>query len=203
MFERLRLDPARPSIRNIRRAASLIREGLAAVVPTEATYALMCLPESNDAVSTIRRIRRLDEHHLWSLVCADLSQASEYVNINNPAHRILRRLLPGPYTCILPASARLPRRIFGRRRDIGIRIPDHTVCRSLLAELGSPLLATTLQFPDEEYPANDPDDFSARLRKEDMVILDAGWCGITTTTVLDLGEEPPELIRAGLGTWPV
>ncbi|MFQ5356324.1 MAG: L-threonylcarbamoyladenylate synthase [Mariprofundaceae bacterium] len=201
MFERLRLDPERPSIRNIRHAAALIHQGLPAVVPTEATYALMCLPESNDAVSVIRRIRRHDEHHLWSLVCSDLSQAAEYVNINNQAHRLLRRLLPGPYTCILPANSRLPRRIFGRRRDIGIRIPDHAVCHSLLAELGSPLLASTLQFAGEEYPANDPDDFSNCLRKEDMIILDAGWCGITTTTVLDLSGEVPEMIREGLGEW--
>ena len=201
MFERLRLHAERPSIRQIRKAGLLLQQGVAAIVPTETTYSLMCLPEATDAVATIRRIRQHDEHHLWSLVCADLAQASRYVIINNQAHRVLRRLLPGPYTCILPASSRLPRRIFGRRRDIGIRMPSHAVCLALLDELDSPLLATTLQFPGQEYPANDPDDFVEDLRHYNLAVLDTGWCGLTTTTILDLCGDTIELVRKGLGAW--
>jgi len=191
----------RPSIRQIRRTCQLLRQGVAAIVPTESTYSLMCLPDATHAVATIRRIKHQDEHHLWSLVCTDLAAASKYVIINNQAHRVLRRLLPGPYTCILPASSKLPRRIFGRRRDIGIRISSHVVCLEVMRELGSPLLASTLQFPDQEYPASDPDDFSGRVKCHNLVMLDSGWCGVTTTTVLDLCGDVPVLIRKGLGRW--
>jgi len=201
MFERLRLHADRPSIRQIRRACTLLRQGMAAIVPTETTYSLMCLPEASDAITTIRRIKQHDEHHLWSLVCADLAQASKFVIIDNQAHRMLRRLLPGPYTCILPASSKLPRRIFGRRRDIGIRISSHAVCLALLDEFDSPLLASTLQFPGQEYPANDPDDFIGRLPHHNLAVLDAGWCGLTTTTILDLCGDVPEVLRKGLGAW--
>jgi len=201
MFERLRLHPERPQARLIRHAAACIREGVVAVVPTESTYALMCLPHCSDAQQFVRRLRKLDEKHLWSLVCESLSQAAHYVHMDNPAHRILRRSLPGPYTFVLRANNQLPRRIFGKRRDIGIRIPEHTVCRMLLAELGEPMLATTLQFPDEAHPATDPDLFIERLKGLNAVVLDAGWGGTVPTTVVDLCSDVPELLRQGVGEW--
>jgi tRNA threonylcarbamoyl adenosine modification protein (Sua5/YciO/YrdC/YwlC family) len=202
VFERLRLHPERPQARLIRHAAEGLRQGAVAVVPTESTYALMCLPQCGEAQQAVRRLRNLDEKHLWSLVCEDLSQASHYIHMDNPAHRILRRSLPGPYTFVLPANSQLPRRIFGKRRDIGIRIPEHAVCRALLAELGEPLLATTLQFPGEEYPATDPDLFIDRLKGMNLLLLDAGWGGMVPTTVVDLCSEAPELLRQGIGEWP-
>ena len=202
MFERLRVQPERPQMRQIRRAAELLSLGLPAVVPTESTYALMCLPEAAEAQNDIYRLRQLDHTHLWSLVCEGLSQAAQYVRIDNPAHRILRRLLPGPYTFILPALSTLPRRVFGKRRDIGIRVPEHRVCGMLLSELGQPLLSTTLQFPGEDFPATDPDQFVGRLRGMSCVVLDSGWCGLVPTTVVDLCGDAPGLVRSGLGPWP-
>ncbi len=202
MFERIRLHPERPHARLIRHAAEYMRKGMAAVVPTETTYALMALPEAADAIAGIRRLRHLDDRHWWSLVCSDLSQASHFARMDNEAYRLLRRCLPGPYTFILPASSRLPRRVFGKRRDVGIRMPAHTVCRALLEELDSPLLATTLIFPDEEEAAVDPDTFVPYLRSAGLLILDAGWGGMTPTTVIDLCGEGPELIREGVGDWP-
>ena len=162
----------------------------------------MCLPGVADAQAAICRLRQLGQAHLWSLVCDSLSQAAQYVRMDNQAHRILRRLLPGPYTFILPALSALPRRIFGKRRDIGIRIPEHPVCAMLLAELGQPLLSTTLHLPGEEYPATDPEQFLGRLRGQSFVVLDAGWCGLVPTTVVDLCGDGPELVRMGLGPWP-
>lgn len=201
IYERLRLHPERPQIRQIRRAAELLRQGLFAVVPTDTTYAIMALPESFDALRDIRQLRRLDESHLWSLVCSDLSQAAQYVRIDNAAHRILKRHLPGPFTFILPASATLSKRIFGKRRDIGIRMHEHEICRQLLLELGTPLLATSMQFPDEELPATDPDALHERLHHLNCLLMDAGWCGIEPTTVVDLCDESPSLLRLGLGEW--
>jgi len=203
IFEHLRLHPERPQIRQIRRAVDLLRDGLFLVMPTDTTYVLLCEPQATDAYEEIRRLRRLDERHLWSVICADLSQASGCVRIDNSAHRILKRCLPGPYTFILPASSTLPRRIFGKRRDVGIRIPDHEVCRQLLAEYGDVLLATTLQFPADQAPAFDPDDFVPRLRHLNCAVLDAGWGGMVPTTVVDLCSDDPLLLRNGAGTWPL
>jgi len=202
MFERLRLHPDRPQARLIRHAAEYIRQGVAAVIPTETTYSLMALPDASEAISGIRRLRQLDKQHWWSLVCLDLSQAARYVRMDNDAHRMLRRCLPGPYTFILPANSQLPRRIFGKRRDVGIRIPSHVVCRDLLQELGEPLLAATLIFPNEQDAAADPDEFVPCLKGSNMLVLDAGWGGVVPTTVIDLCGGVPELMREGTGDWP-
>lgn len=201
MFEHLRMHPERPQIRQVRRAAELLRDGLFAVVPTETTYAVMALTTATKAQADIRQLRHLGEDHLWSLVCSDLSQAAQYVQINNAAHRTLKRRLPGPYTFILPAGSRLPKRIFGKRRDIGIRMPDFLICRMLLEELGEPLLAASMQFPDEEDVACDPDHIALRTRHLDAVLLDAGWGGMTPTTVVDLCSDEPQLLRQGAGEW--
>lgn len=201
IYERLRLHPERPQIRHIRRAVELLRRGLFAVVPTETTYALMALPESLDALSEIRMLRHLDDRHLWALACSDLSQAAGYAHMDNRAHRILKRYLPGPFTFILPASSQLSKRVFGKRRDIGIRIPEYDICRMLLEELGQPLLTTSMQLPGEEYVATDPDQIHDKVRHLSCVMMDAGWCGMTPTTVIDLCDDAAEVLRHGLGEW--
>jgi len=198
----MRLHPERPQARLIRRAAERLRQGAFVAMPTDATYVLATLPGAVDAQEAIRRLRRLDARHWWSLICLDLSQAARYVRMDNVAHRLLRRCLPGPYTFILPASSRLPRRIFGKRRDVGLRIPEHAVCRAVLLALDEPVLATTLRFPDEDDAAVDPDLIAARLRGLDGVLLDAGWGGMTPTTVVDMCAGTPELVRPGSGDWP-
>lgn len=201
-FERLRLNADRPQIRQIRRAAELLRQGLFAVVPTDTTYAIMAMPEAVDALRDIRQLRRLDDSHLWALVCSDLSQAAGYVRIDNVAHRILKRHLPGPFTFILPASSMLSKRVFGKRRDVGIRIPQHEICRMLLDEIGMPLLATSMQLPGEESPSPDPDQLNERVRHLNCVLLDGGWCGVMPTTVIDLCHDEPLVLREGIGQWP-
>jgi tRNA threonylcarbamoyl adenosine modification protein (Sua5/YciO/YrdC/YwlC family) len=201
IYERLRFHPDRPQIRQIRRAADLLRQGMFAIVPTETTYAMMVLPESFDALDTIRQVRRLDDSHLWALACSDLSQAARYVCIDNRAHRILKRHFPGPFTFIMPASSGLSKRVFGKRRDVGIRMPEHVVCRMLLEELGTPLLTTSMQFPDEEFAACDPDLLHEQMKHLNCVLMDAGWGGMTPTTVVDLCGEEPNLLREGLGDW--
>jgi len=203
MFEHLRMHPDRPQIRQIRRAVDTLRQGGFAIVPTETTYAMMILPEALKAQDSVRQLRQLDEKHLWSLVVSDLSQASNYVSMDNQAHRILKRCLPGPYTFILPATGRLPKRVFGKRKDIGIRMPSHTVCSMLLDELGEPLLATSMQFADEAYISTDPEDIEARCKHLHAVLMDAGWGGMTPTTVVDLCDDGDiNVLRSGAGEWP-
>lgn len=201
-FEHLRLNPDRPQIRQIRRAAELIGQDCFAVVPTDTTYVLMCRPQATAAIAAISKLRRLDASHLWSLACSSLSQAAEYVRMDNQAHRVLKRCLPGPYTFILPASSTLPRRIFGKRRDVGVRMPDHPVCHLLLEECRDVLLTTTLQLPDAALPDSDPDEFVPRLKHLNCCVLDAGWGGMEPTTVVDLCEGEEVLLRQGAGGWP-
>ncbi|MDT8376467.1 MAG: L-threonylcarbamoyladenylate synthase [Mariprofundaceae bacterium] len=201
IYERLRLHPDRPQIRQIRRAAELLRQGLFAVVPTDTTYAMMALPGSLDALGEIRMLRDLDDRHLWALVCSDLSQAARYAQMDNSAHRILKRSLPGPFTFILPASSQLSKRVFGKRRDIGIRIPEHGICQMLLEELGQPLLTTSMQLPGEEHAVTDPDQIHDRVRHLGCVMMDVGWCGMIPSTVIDLCGDAPEVLRHGLGEW--
>ena len=200
-FEHMRLHPERPQIRQVRHAAKLLKDGLFAVVPTDTTYSIMVLPSALKAQESIRKLRALDDSHLWALVCSDLSQAAKFVSIDNPSHRLLKHYLPGPYTFILPANSQLPKRIFGKRKDVGIRMPDHPVCHMLLEELGEPLLATSMQFANDDDIATDPDSIAQVIKHLNAVVLDAGWGNMTPTTVIDLCNETPEVIRYGLGDW--
>ncbi|MDX8388071.1 MAG: L-threonylcarbamoyladenylate synthase [Ghiorsea sp.] len=200
-FEHMRLHPERPQIRQIRHVAKLLNDGLFAVVPTDTTYSIMVLPSALKAQESIRKLRGLDDSHLWALVCSDLSQAAKFVSIDNPAHRLLKRYLPGPFTFILPANSQLPKRIFGKRKDVGIRMPNHPVCHMLLQELGEPLLATSMQFANDDDIATDPEAITQSIKHLNAVVLDAGWGNMTPTTVIDLCNDTPEVIRHGLGDW--
>jgi tRNA threonylcarbamoyl adenosine modification protein (Sua5/YciO/YrdC/YwlC family) len=200
-FEHMRLHPERPQIRQIKHAVKLLQDGLFAIVPTDTTYAIMVLPSALKAQESIRKLRNLDDSHLWALACADLSQAAQFVSINNPAHRTLKHYLPGPFTFILPANSKLPKRVFGKRKDVGIRMPNHAVCHMLLEELNQPMLATSMQFPDEDFIASDPDAIASRIKHLNAVLLDTGWGDMTPTTVVDLCENEPILLRQGLGAW--
>jgi len=201
-FEHLRLNPDRPQIRQIRCAVNALNKGMFVIVPTDTSYVLMCQPQATKAIAEILHLRQVDASHLWAVVCVDLSQAATCVRMDNQAHRILKRCLPGSYTFVLPACANLPRRIFGKRRDVGIRMPDHPVCRLLLEEYGDVLLCTTLQLPGEDMPAFDPDQFVPLVKHLSCAVLDAGWGGMTTTTVIDLCDDDPVVLREGAGDWP-
>ncbi|MDQ6992760.1 MAG: L-threonylcarbamoyladenylate synthase [Mariprofundus sp.] len=201
-FEHLRVNPERPQLRQIRRAAELLRQGLFVAVPTDTTYALMCRPDATNAVAAIKQFKKLNDSHLWAVACADLTMASTCVRLDNGAHRILKRCLPGPYTFILPANASLPRRIFAKRKDVGVRMPDHPICQMLLEACGDVLLTTTLSLPNSDEPAYDPDEFIPHLKHLGCVILDGGWGGLVPTTVVDLCGDEALILRAGAGVWP-
>ena len=185
----------------MRRAADILREGGVIVYPTDSCYALGCHPGDKSALERMRAIRQVDERHHFALVCRDLAEAAGYARFDNRQFRVLKAATPGSYTFILKAGRGVPKRLqHPKRRTIGLRIPDHPVVHALLAELGEPVLSSTLLLPGEKVPLDDAHEIRARLEHAVDLILDCGSCGITPTTVMDLTGETPVILRAGKGS---
>jgi tRNA threonylcarbamoyl adenosine modification protein (Sua5/YciO/YrdC/YwlC family) len=196
----LSVHPDNPQPRLIRLAADLIRDGGVIVYPTDSCYALGCRIGDKAAMQRIRAIRAVDERHHLSLVCRDLAEIAQYARVDNSQFRLLKALTPGSYTFLLKATREVPKRLMHpSRRTIGLRVPDHAVAQALLAELREPLLSSTLLLPGDDAPLNDADDIRDRLGRAVDAVLDAGSCGITPTTVVDLTGDAPVITRAGKG----
>ena len=148
----------------------------------------------------IRRIRRTDKNHNFTLVCSDLSEISTYARVDNWAYRMLKSMTPGPYTFILPATREVPKRLqHPKRRTIGLRVPDHPLVRAVLQELGEPIMSSTLLLPGDDLPLTDPHDIEERIGHEIDLVIDAGPTGIEPTSVIDLSEDRVEVLRVGRG----
>jgi tRNA threonylcarbamoyl adenosine modification protein (Sua5/YciO/YrdC/YwlC family) len=200
MAQYFAIHPVNPQPRLIARAAAIVREGGLIAYPTDSCYALGCRIGDKDALARMRRIRGMDEQHHLTLMCRDLAQIGAYANMDNTRFRLLKKLTPGSYTFILPASREVPRRLMHpKRKTIGIRVPDHPVAQALLAELHEPLLSATLILPGDDLPLNDPGEIRTRLERQIELVLDAGACGIVPSTVVDLTGPTPEIVRAGRG----
>ncbi|HEU0195912.1 MAG TPA: L-threonylcarbamoyladenylate synthase [Nevskiaceae bacterium] len=200
MAEWLELRQDNPQARWIKRAVARVRAGAVIVYPTDSCYALGCAVGDKDAAERVRHIRRLDRHHLFTLVCRDLSEIAVYAKVDNRQYRLLKAATPGPYTFVLQATRELPRRILHeKRKTIGIRVPDHRGAQALLAELAAPLLSCTLQWPDADAPVSEPQELQRELDGVVDLVLDSGSCGIEPTTVVDLSGPVPELLRRGRG----
>jgi tRNA threonylcarbamoyl adenosine modification protein (Sua5/YciO/YrdC/YwlC family) len=194
------IHPVNPQPRLIARAAEIVRDGGVIAYPTDSCYALGCRIGDKDAMVRMRRIRGMDEEHHLTLMCRDLTQIGAYANVDNARFRLLKKLTPGSYTFILPASREVPRRLLHpRRRTIGVRVPDHPVAQALLAELKEPLLSATLVLPGDEHPLNDPEEIRSRLERQIEAVLDSGACGIEPSTVVDMTGPVPEIVRIGKG----
>lgn len=194
------IHPETPQPRLVRQAAEIIRAGGVVVYPTDATYALGCLIGDKDALDRIRRIRGLDESHQLTLVCRDLSEIASYAKVGNAQYRLLKAVTPGPYTFILSATKQVPRRVqHPKRKTIGIRVPDNAILQALLAELGEPLMSTTLQLPGDEHPMNDPYEMRQLLERQVDLIIDGAYGDLEPTTVVDLSEDVPRVVRVGRG----
>ncbi len=194
------LHPVNPEARLIKRAVDIVRDGGVIAYPTDSSYALGCHIGDKAAMERIRAIRRVDERHHFTLVCRDLSEIGQYAKVDNAQYRLLKAHTPGSYTFILRATRELPRRLaHPKRSTIGVRVPDHPVTHALLAVLDEPLLSTTLIMPGETTPLNDPQQIRGRLEHALDAIIDGGPCGIEPTTVIDLSDGDPILIRAGKG----
>jgi len=200
MAEFLELHPVDPQPRLIQRAAEVVRGGGLIAYPTDSCYALGWHLGDKGALERVRRIRRADRHHHFTIVCADLTDVGRYALIETWQFRILKACLPGPYTFLLRATRATPRRAqHERRRTIGVRIPDHPVPRLLVRALGEPLVSSTLLLPDEPQPLTEAREIQRRLAHELDAILDGGDCGIEPTTVVDLSVSPPAIVREGKG----
>ena len=194
------VHPDNPNPRLIRHAAEVLRNGGVVVYPTDSCYALGCHLDDKEAVTRIRQIRKLDEHHNMTLMCRDLSEISRYARVDNVQFRMLKNNTPGSYTFILEATKEVPKRLqHPKRSTIGIRIPDHPVALALLEELGEPISSTTLILPEEEGPLNDAEHIRELLEKKVELVIDGGAVGAEFTTVIDLTGDVPVLRRRGKG----
>ena len=200
MAQYLEIHPKNPQARLIRQAADIVRNGGVIAYPTDSCYALGCHVGDAEALERIRRIRQADKNHHFTLVCRDLSEIARYAHVDTPVFRLLKAHTPGPFTFLLPATRETPKRLqHPKRRTIGIRVPEHTVPHLLLAELGEPLMSSTLLLPGDETPLTDADQIRDRLDSVLDAILDGGHCGIEPTTVVDLAVSPPVILRQGKG----
>jgi tRNA threonylcarbamoyl adenosine modification protein (Sua5/YciO/YrdC/YwlC family) len=194
------MHPANPQPRLIRRTVEIVLQGGVIVYPTDSSYALGCQIGEKSAMERIRRIRHLDDRHNFTLVCRDLSEITTYAKIDNQAFRLLKALTPGAYTLIFQGTKQVPRRLMHpRRKTIGIRIPDNVICRALLAALDQPILSTTLILPGEDMPLTDPYEMRQLLDPQVDLVIDGGFCGFEATTVVDMTEDPPQVVRVGKG----
>jgi len=194
------IHPDNPQPRLLRRAAEIARAGGLIVYPTDSCYALGCRLGDKAAMERMRAIRQVDERHHFALVCRDLAEIAVYAKVDNRQFRLLKAATPGSYTFILKATREVPKRLqHPSRRTIGLRVPDHKIVRALLAELGEPLVSSTLLLPGDELPLNDAQEIRARLERRVDLILDGGSCGIVPTTVIDLTGESPLVTRQGKG----
>jgi tRNA threonylcarbamoyl adenosine modification protein (Sua5/YciO/YrdC/YwlC family) len=200
MAQFFQIHPVNPQARLVRRTVEILLEGGVIVYPTDSSYALGCQLGEKSALERIRRIRRMDEKHNFTLMCRDLSEITTYAKIDNQAFRLLKVLTPGPYTFIHEGTKQVPRRLLHpKRKAIGIRVPDNEICRALLGELNQPILSTTLILPGEDQPMTDPDAMREALDKQVDLIIDGGFCGLDPTTVVDMIAEPPHVVRLGKG----
>jgi tRNA threonylcarbamoyl adenosine modification protein (Sua5/YciO/YrdC/YwlC family) len=200
MADLIEIHPKDPQPRLVREVASLIEGGGIVAYPTDSSYAFGWAMGNKSAQERIRRLKHLDKHHHFTLVCQGLSELSTYARVDNQAYRLLKALTPGPFTFILPATRQVPNRLqHPKRKSIGIRVPDHAIALAILRALPEPLLSTTLQLPDQDQPMNDPWEIAEHLEHELVAIVHGGPCAREPTSVIDLTGPLPVVIRAGLG----
>lgn len=200
MSQFFQIHPDNPQHRLIIQAVDIVKSGGVIAYPTDSAYALGCHIGDKAAVDRIRRIRRLDDKHNFTLVCRDLSELGVYAKVSNSSYRLLKHNTPGAYTFILPASAEVPRRLMHpKRREIGVRVPENNIALALLEELNEPLMSTTLILPGDDMPMTDPYEIRSMLEHEVDLVIDGGFCGFEPTTVVNMIDDVPQLIREGKG----
>jgi tRNA threonylcarbamoyl adenosine modification protein (Sua5/YciO/YrdC/YwlC family) len=196
----IEVHPDNPQPRRVAEIVETIRDGGLIAYPTDSSYAFGCHIGDKRAMDRIRRIRRTDKSHNFTLVCSDLSEIGTYARVDNWAYRMLKAMTPGPYTFILPATREVPKRLqHPKRRTIGLRVPDHVLVRAVLEALGEPIMSSTLLLPGDDLPLTDPYDIEERIGHVIDLIIDAGPTGIEPTSVIDLSQGTVEVLRVGRG----
>jgi tRNA threonylcarbamoyl adenosine modification protein (Sua5/YciO/YrdC/YwlC family) len=194
------VHPENPQRRSIGQVVDLVRSGGLIAYPTDSCFALGCQLGNKDGLDRIRAIRHLDDRHHFTLVCHDFAQLGQFVYLSNTVFRAVKSATPGPYTFILPATKEVPRRLMNpKKKTVGVRIPDHVVTQAILAELGEPLVSTTLLMPGEEEPMTQGWEIKEMLDHAVDAVIDSGDCGTEPTTVIDFSEDEIEVVRVGAG----
>lgn len=189
-----------PQARLISHTVDVLRKGSVIVYPTDSGYALGCMLEDKHSMERICRIRQLDSNHNFTLMCRDLSELSTYAHVDNAAFRLIKNNTPGNYTFILKATKEVPRRLMSeKRKTIGLRVPSNPIALALLAELNEPMMSTTLMLPGNDFAESDPEEIRDTLSKHVDLIINGGYLGQQPTTVIDLTEETPVVVREGAG----
>ena len=196
------IHPENPQARLINQAVEILQKGGVIVYPTDSGYALGCMMGDKHAMDRIVAIRKLPEGHNFTLVCSDLSELSTYATVSNAAYRLIKNNTPGRYTFILTATKELPRRLMtSKRKTIGLRVPDNKIALDLLSALGEPILSCSLMLLGEEHTTqSDPEEIRDRLEHQVDLIIHGGYLGQEPTTVVDLTEESPVILREGSGS---
>ena len=200
MSQFFRIHSVNPQARLIYQAVEILYQGGVIAYPTDSAYALGCHIGDKKAIDRIRAIRRLEQDHHFALVCRDLSEVGVYAEVTNSAYRQIKAATPGAYTFILPATREVPRRLVDtRRKTIGLRVPDNEICRALLSELGEPIMSTTLILSGDEYPLTDPLEIREQMEHQVDLVIDGGFCGLESTTVVSFEDDVPAIVREGMG----
>ncbi|MEU8136319.1 L-threonylcarbamoyladenylate synthase [Streptodolium elevatio] len=193
------VHPENPQQRTISGVADLIRSGSLVAYPTDSCFALGCHLGNRDGLSRIRTLRDLDDRHHFTLVCESFAQLGRFVHLDNDVFRAIKASTPGPYTFILRATSEVPKQLLHPKKTVGVRIPDHVVTQALLAELGEPLLSSTLLLPGEDEPLTQGWEIKERLDHVVDAVVDSGDCGTQPTTVIDFSSDEAEIVRRGAG----
>ncbi|MFE2443556.1 L-threonylcarbamoyladenylate synthase [Stenotrophomonas sp. NPDC087984] len=194
------VHPDNPQQRTISNVAERIRSGGLVAYPTDSCFALGCQMGNRDGINQIRSIRNLDDRHHFTLMCQNFAQLGQFVHIDKDVFRAIKAATPGSYTFILPATKDVPRQLpHPKKKTVGVRIPDHVVTQALLAELGEPLLSSTLLLPGEDEPMTQGWEIKERLDHVVDAVVDSGDCGTEPTTVIDFSSGEAEIVRRGAG----
>jgi tRNA threonylcarbamoyl adenosine modification protein (Sua5/YciO/YrdC/YwlC family) len=194
------IHPDNPQRRSITQVADIVRAGGVIAYPTDSCYALGCQLGNKEGIERIRAIRKLDDRHHLTLVCQDFAQMGQYVIVPNSIFRSMKAATPGSYTFILPATKEVPRMLqHPGKKTVGVRIPRHVTTQALLAELGGPLVSSTLLLPGQDEPMTQGWEINEEIGDAVEAVLDSGDCGLEPTTVIDFSSDEPEILRYGAG----
>jgi tRNA threonylcarbamoyl adenosine modification protein (Sua5/YciO/YrdC/YwlC family) len=197
-MKRVKIHPDNPQGRYLKMAAEVLRDGGLLIYPTDSVYGLGCDILNKNAVEKIYQCKGSDKRKLLSFICPDLQGISQYAYVSNSAYKIMRHLLPGPYTFILNATRQVPRILLEKKKTVGIRVPDNAVCQGLLAAFGRPIISTSACLHDQDY-LSDPEEIAATFAHLADLFLDAGPGGLEPSTIIDLTQDEPALVRQGKG----
>ncbi len=194
------IHPENPQARLIKQAVEIIRGGGVVIYPTDSSYAVGCQIGDKGAIERVRKLRQLDDKHNFTLICRDLSQLGLFAKVDTAAFRLLKAHTPGPYTYILNATREVPRLLLHpKRRTIGLRVPNHPIAHALLEQLGEPLMSVSLIMPGDSEPMSDPYEMRQALEHQVDLIIDGGFGGVSASTVINLANGDPEVVRVGCG----